>query len=302
MAKNLFNKYIWLINTIYRAGKITFEEINAQWLRNDMSCGEEISLRTFHNHRRAIEEMFDINIECNRRDGYNYYIENVEDIEKNSVKNWLLNSFAINNLINESHRLKRRILFEDIPSGKQYLNSIIDAMQDNRSIEITYQSYWKDEPNTFIIEPYCLKVFRQRWYIVARCPYYDTIMIYALDRIQNLQYTEIIFNYPLDFDSQSYFKFYFGIIVDEKCVIEKIRIKVFGNKCKYIRALPLHHSQCEIETADNYSIFEYLLKPTYDFCQELLSHGDEIEVLSPAILREQIKEIVRNMDKFYESS
>lgn len=158
MAKNLFNKYIWLINTIYRAGKITFEEINARWLRNDMSCGEEISLRTFHNHRRAIEEMFDINIECNRRDGYNYYIENVEDIEKNSVKNWLLNSFAINNLINESHRLKRRILFEDIPSGKQYLNSIIDAMQDNRSIEITYQSYWKDEPNSFIIEPYCLKV------------------------------------------------------------------------------------------------------------------------------------------------
>lgn len=286
MAKNLFNKYIWLINTIYRAGKITFEEINVQWLRNDMSCGEEISLRTFHNHRRAIEEMFDINIECNRRDGYNYYIENVEDIEKNSVKNWLLDSFAINNLINESHRLKRRILFEDIPSGKQYLNSIIDAMQDNRSIEITYQSYWKDEPNTFIIEPYCLKVFRQRWYIVARCPYYDTIMIYALDRILNLQYTEIIFNYPLDFDSQSYFKFYFGIIVDEKCVIEKIRIKVFGNKCKYIRALPLHHSQCEIETTDNYSIFEYLLKPTYDFCQELLSHGDEIEVLSPAILRE----------------
>lgn len=82
MAKDLFNKYIWLVDTIYKAGRITLEEVNERWLRNEMSGGEEIPLRTFHNHRKAIEEIFDINIECNKRGGYYYYIENAEDIEK----------------------------------------------------------------------------------------------------------------------------------------------------------------------------------------------------------------------------
>lgn len=112
-----------------------------------------------------------------------------------------------------------------------------------------------------------MKVFKQRWYIIARSPYYDTIMIYALDRIQNLQVTDITFNYPSDFDPQSYFEFSFGIVVDEICNIDKIRIKVYGKKCQYIKALPLHHSQSEVETTKSYSIFEYLLKPTYDFAK-----------------------------------
>ena len=110
MAKNLFTRYIWLINTIYRAGKISLEEINEKWLLSGMSEGETIPIRTFHNHRKAIEDIFDINIECERRNGYCYYIENVEDIEKNDIKKWLLNTFAVNNIINENHLLKKRIL------------------------------------------------------------------------------------------------------------------------------------------------------------------------------------------------
>ena len=98
----------------------------------------EIPLRTFHNHRKAIEELFDINIECNKRGGYYYYIENKEDLEKGGVRDWLLNTFAVNNLINESHRLKQRILFEEIPSGRQYLTSVIEAMRDSFIIELTY--------------------------------------------------------------------------------------------------------------------------------------------------------------------
>ena len=85
MAKDLFNRYIWLVDTIYRAGKITLEEINERWLRTEMSGGVEIPLRTFHNHRKAIEEIFDINIGCNRRGGYYYYIENLEDMERSGL-------------------------------------------------------------------------------------------------------------------------------------------------------------------------------------------------------------------------
>jgi hypothetical protein len=139
--KNLFNRYIWLVDTIYRAGKITFEEINRKWLRNDMSKGEDLPLRTFHNHRIAIEEMFDINIECDKYNGYSYFIENKDDLEKGGIRSWLLNTFAVNNLINESHHLKRRILFEEIPSGQRFLTTIIEAMRDELTLEVTYQGF-----------------------------------------------------------------------------------------------------------------------------------------------------------------
>lgn len=300
MAKDLFNRYIWLVDTIYRAGKITIEEINERWLRNEMSEGVEIPLRTFHNHRKAIEEMFDINIECNKKGGYYYYIENADDMERGGVRNWLLNTFAVNNLINESHKLKQRILFEEIPSGRQYLTPIIEAMRDNAVIEMTYQSYGRSKPHTFEVEPYCAKVFKQRWYVVARNPYYNKLMIYALDRIRELKVMDTEFVYPKEFNPQAFFDSSFGIIVDEECDVEKVRLKFFGHKRKYIQSLPLHHSQCEIEGTDEYAIFEYWLRPTFDFCQELLSHGDEMEVLAPQWLRDNLIATLDNMKRIYE--
>ena len=302
MAKDLFNRYIWLVDTIYRTGKITFEEINERWLRNELSEGKELPLRTFHNHRTAIEELFDINIECDKRNGYTYFIENKEDMEKGGVRSWLLNTFAVNNLINESHKLKHRILFEQIPSGQQYLTPIIEAMRDELTLEITYRSFWRDKPNTFEIEPYCVKVFKQRWYVVARSPYYGAIRIYSLDRILHLRTTEKRFKLPKDFHPETFFKQAFGIIVDETIEPCVVKIKAFGNKRKYLQTLPLHHSQEETETAESYAVFSYFIAPTFDFKQEILSHGDEIEVVSPEWFREEMEEVVRKMSNFYQKN
>jgi hypothetical protein len=300
MAKDLFNRYIWLVDTIYRARKITFEELNEKWLRNELSEGEEIPLRTFHNHRQAIEELFDINIECDRRNGYVYYIENTEDIEKGGMRSWLLNTFAVNNLINESHKLKSRILFEKIPSGQHFLTPIIEAMRDGFSLEITYQSFWRDDAHTFEIEPYCMKIFKQRWYVIGLNLYHDALRIYSLDRIQHIHTTERKFKMPKTFEPDNYFKDSFGIIVDEEIDPCFVEIRVDESQRKYFNALPLHHSQEEIETTDDYSVFRYFIRPTYDFRQELLSHGAEIEVLSPQWFREEVSAISKEMNQLYE--
>jgi len=299
MAKDLFNRYIWLVDTIYRTGKITFEEINDRWLRSYMSEGKEIPLRTFHNHRIAIEELFDINIECDKRNGYVYYIENREDMERGGVRSWLLNTFAVNRLINESHKLKHRILFEQIPSGQRYLTPVIEAMRDELTLEMTYQSFWRDEPTTFEIEPYCVKIFKQRWYVVAKSLYYDAIRIYSLDRIHNLKVTESSFKLPKNFNPETFFENAFGIIIDERIEPCIVKIRAFGNKRKYLRTLPLHHSQEETEIVEDHSVFSYFISPTFDFKQEILSHGDEIEVLTPDWFRDEMIETVRLMNSFY---
>lgn len=290
MTRDLFDKYIWLVDTIYRAGKITFEEINERWLRSNLSEGEDIPLRTFHNWRKAVENTFDININCNRKAGYYYYIENAEDLEKGGIRNWLLNTFAVNNLINESHHLKNRILFENIPSGRKFLTPIIEAMRDNLEIELLHKSYWYDEPRTYIVQPYCIKVFKQRWYVVGFCKERNALRIFSLDRIQKLNTLDTKFIVPKDFDGNDYFEDCFGIIADDDVSVEIIRIKVYGMHVQYVRALPFHHSQVEIETNNEYSIFELRMKPTFDFKQELLSRGADIEVLSPLFFREEMLE------------
>ena len=299
-AAMLFNRYVWLVDTIYRTGRISFEEINERWQRSSLNeTGEELPLKTFHNHKNAIQQMFDINIECDRRAGYLYYIEHAEDMERGGVRTWLLNTFAVNHLINESHYLKRRILFEEIPSGQRFLTQIIEAMRDSHTLEMSYQSFWNDAPHTFEVAPYCVKVFRQRWYVVACSTSDDRLRIYALDRIRELRTSEHLFVLPKDFDPQAYFADSFGIAVDENYKPEQIQVRVSGIQRQYIRTLPLHASQQETEITDDSSIFEFYLRPTLDFQQELLKHAantdSQIEVLQPQWLREEMKRIGLNL-------
>lgn len=299
MGKELFSRYVWLLETIHRAGKITFEEINARWLRSELSGGETLSLRTFHHHRDAIEELFDINIECIKRGGYCYYIEDTEELEKGCVRKWLLNSFAVDNLIVESRKLKSRILLEEVPSGKRYLIPLIEAMRDGMIVEVDYQSFRQQVPANFEIEPYCLKLFRQRWYVVARSPHYNRVMIYSLDRILDLEVSEKMFYYPEEFNPQSYFDACFGIVADDDIGIETVQLKVYAPQDKYFDALPLHHSQRTVEVTEGHTVYEYRIRPTYDFVQELLSHGADVEVLQPSLLRSRLGDIAKEMVALY---
>lgn len=299
MGKELFSRYVWLLETIHRAGKITFEEINARWLRSELSGGETLSLRTFHHHRDAIEELFDINIECIKRGGYCYYIEDTEELEKGCVRKWLLNSFAVDNLTVESRKLKSRILLEEVPSGKRYLIPLIEAMRDGMIVEVDYQSFRQQVPANFEIEPYCLKLFRQRWYVVARSPHYNRVMIYSLDRILDLEVSEKTFYYPEEFNPQSYFDACFGIVADDDIGIETVQLKVYAPQDKYFDALPLHHSQRTVEVTEGHTVYEYRIRPTYDFVQELLSHGADVEVLQPSLLRSRLGDIAKEMVALY---
>jgi predicted DNA-binding transcriptional regulator YafY len=206
----------------------------------------------------------------------------------------------VNNLINESHKLKQRILFEEIPSGQRYLTPIIEAMRDDLAIELTYQSFWRVKPETYEIEPYCVKIFKQRWYVVARAPHHNELRIYSLDRIKNLRITENHFGIPVGFSSERYFENAFGIIVEDNLEPCAVQIKVFGKQRQYFRTLPLHSSQKETEIAKEHSVFSYFLSPTFDFRMELLSQGGDVEVLSPDWFRNGIKAIVAQMNNLYQ--
>ena len=305
MAKNLIEKYVWLVETIYQAEEITFEEINERWLDKMEAEGEkkdDLPLRTFHTWCNAIEEIFDINIECKRKGGYHYYIEDSQEIKQGSLRGWLLDTISVSNMLMNSKQIKDRILLEDIPSGQDDLPIILDAMKTNRVLTITYQSYWSEESNTFEVEPYCVKLFKQRWYMVARSPYYDRVLIYALDRITDISDKgNKKFKMPKDFNPELFFKDYYGIIAGTNRRIETVKLKVSAGQANYLESLKLHESQRPIESKGEYSIFRLRLRPEFDFQQMLLSMGEDVEVIEPLWLRQEIAEKTERMWNLYKN-
>lgn len=165
MAKQQFNKLIWLVDTIFRNAPVTFAEINRRWRAGDDNRSD-IPLRTFHNHRQAIEEMFDINIECDKRNN-TYYIADAEGMLGDKLKMWLLNSFSLNNVLQENVDMKNRIVFEEVPSGVQFMDLVIDAMRSGRVLAMEYQAYNWEHSKDVLLEPYFVKLFRHRWYLIG---------------------------------------------------------------------------------------------------------------------------------------
>jgi predicted DNA-binding transcriptional regulator YafY len=215
------------------------------------------------------------------------------------VRIWLLNTFAVNNLIHESHALNERILFEKIPSGQRFLTAIIESMRDEFCIEINYCAFWMDKPILMEIEPFCVKIFKRRWYLIGKNRATDELRHYALDRMSEVRLTGEKFKLPKNFNSAAHFTYSFGIVVDPDIKPCIIKIKVFGEKRKYLNTLPLHTSQEETETNDKYSVFQYHIAPTYDFVLEVLSQGEEIEVIYPESLRNEIAQRIEKMNNRY---
>lgn len=304
-GQTLISKYVWVIETIYRAKKISFTELNERWVRDvDISRGVRIPKRTFNNWRYAIQDMFGLFIENEGCGRYRYYIMNEEDISQNGLRSWLYNTFCVSNAIANSQSIKDRILLEYVPSGQIYLQTIIEAMKENRVLNITYHSYWKDEEYNFDVEPFCVKLFKQRWYMVGLSTdeYFreQGPKIYSLDRIHYLCKTDETFIMPEDWNGEDFFAGCFGIIADQRIPYQTVKLKVTESQANYIRDLQLHESQKEIERNDEYSIFTYYLRPQYDFIQEILSNGEDMEVLEPLSLREEIAGMIKRMNNYYQ--
>jgi hypothetical protein len=299
-TKNLLRRYLWLIDTIYQAENIPFEEIDRQWRECEWSDGEPLPLRTFHNHKDCIEDLFGICIGCHKRGGYFYHIKDREAFSNGDMRSWVFNILKVNNLISENPQLKNKIFFEPFPSGQSLLTLILEAISNEQRLEIHYKTVWHNYIDTFEVEPYCIKAFKQRWYMIARDPLINKIRIYALDDIQSIRLSKRKFKIHKNFDLDLFLKDCFGMVADEQINPEIIKIKADDRIRKVLHNLPLHPSQEEIETNDRYSVFKYFICPTADFTQAVLSFGEQLEIVWPPSYREEFVKKVRELNKVYQ--
>lgn len=294
MAKNFFKRYIWLIDLLSRRGYISLQEISNEWQKSPLNdTRAPLSERTFFNHRDAIFDIFGIEIKNDRSLGF--YIAS-SDMDGDSTSQWMLHTLCLNNVLQENADMKDRILVEKAPSSEKFLTEVISAMRAGKIISLTYQSFFHQGPSTFNVRPYCVKYFKQRWYMLGDSDL--GLRMYSLDRFVDMEELDQSFEIPEKFDAEAFFNNYFGVIIADKDVTDVV-IRVEESQAKYFRSVPKHHSQKEIKPIGGWPAFTYHIAPTYDFLQELLSHGAYVEVLSPESLRQEMNDTAAAMTSLY---
>ena len=270
----IFQQYVWLISTIRRYRRMTFEELNQKWIEDQVTDGNPLQRSTFNRHRDAILNIVGLIIECDQANGYKYYIANPEVLEDDSIERWLFSTLTVSTILSESVAVKDRIILENVPAGEYYLPVLIQAMKLNRKIVMGYQRF-DGEPYEKTVEPYS-----------------------ALDRMLSVEMTDETFEMPEDFSPEAYFAEYYGVLTDETPMAHVV-VRAYGRTSNYLRTLPLHPSQREVTSTEDYTDFCFDIRPTADFIGELLSYDVGLEVLQPADLRERIKRLLEQSLKHY---
>lgn len=297
MASKL-SHYIWLFDTILHNKRVSQKEIEKKWELSPFYDGKKLSRSTFVRWKECAEEIFDINIECEKKGEYCYYIEDNDKINKaNDLRVWLLDNYHISNILNSSISIRDKIITENNPSAKNFLLEITTAIKEDSALKFTYKKFGEGDIHEESVSglPICLKQYKQRWYLLLQKGT-DTLRIYALDRIIELELVPNIENTPkIDITPATYWDNYYGIYIHKDNKPELVKLKVSSRYTKFLRSLPLHHSQKEVETSEDFSIFTYFLCIERDFISEILSNGTDIEVLEPKSLRDNISTTIRNM-------
>ncbi len=285
--------YFWITSLLKRRKSISLADINEEWRHCSFnSDGLPFERNTFRNYRRDIEELFDINIEYN---GKGYSIEDPTPLRELDLQTALLHDIESVDFLSRFRSLGSHIQTEKIFEGRQYLSTIAESLKRSYRLKIIHQKFKDEEARAKVIEPYCLKAVKRRWYILARELNSSRLKTFALDRILELELTKEHFKPDESVNVESYFDNSYGIVVDESKV-DTVHIRTSEKTAPYIRTLPLHKSQREVVPCE----FTFRIAKTLDFQNELLRHGEGIEVLAPEDLRKEFKARIEKMKAMYE--
>lgn len=303
MISKTLIRYIWLLNTILQDEHPSLGRISYLWKISGLGDGSPLPPRSFHQHRKGIKEVFGVDIECDRSRNV-YYVKNQEVLDESNLSKWLLHNYSIPQDFVTFNGMKDRILLENIPLGKNFRDSIIDAMHRNVELLIDYQRYEKDlegeHLQTFHMQPYAMKVYNHRWYLLGYLKEQNGIRTIALDRILHLKVLKTKFTLPVGFDARKYFENVIGIYTNKELPVVEVKIRAYGVQAEYLRSVPLHKSQSEGRSKHGeFAEFSYRLCETPELISQLLSMGDKIEVLEPESLREEIKRKLTDCLTYY---
>ena len=318
--------YSWLIGLLDRK-HLTFEEIANEWRDANANQDEdELDKRTFHRYRENIQSQFGITVECDKSDGYRYYLKR-DPIANDDVTEWMLSSLRLASL-GDMLKFHNKVMLDTPPYNTEYLDDILAAIDKQYLLKFKYVSGFGAESD-IVLQPAFVRYFKQRWYVIgvkseerrvknssaevdgdadlnADVDEKKLVRCLPFDRISFLKL--ICEKHPLPakmkkfLTPENYYEDCFGIYRMENVPVEKIRIRAFYPEYNYIEEVPLHESQQKVKESKDGMYREYTLtvRPSRDFLQELLWHGRNIIVLKPESLKQEVIRILKDMAQSYE--
>lgn len=293
-------KCLFIINLLKRRGPMTLDDINRSF-RNSHLYDKNIEPRTFARYKDYIAVNFPYYIEYNARiRKYELLRHKTVYGEDNSLYDYLLSAYHVEGLSELAIKHQDKIFMSGVPTGVENVHIILEAIDRQRGLECDYYSFNKKTVKHQTVIPAFLKTWEQRWYLVAQPANQEHgLSVYALERMDNVRLTDERMVRSVKTTPEEYFDGSFGVNHSDCQKPESIKIKVYGAQVDYVRALPIHESQKEIETTDEWSIFEYRIVPCFNLYQQLLWHRERLEVLEPLCVREAMKTIIEDMRKNY---
>lgn len=276
----------------------TFKEIQEKLaLESELQDYDfNISKRTFQRDVKDINSIYSIAIQ------YDFSLKTyfIDFEDQQDVKGRVLEAFDIFNALNISDRLSNHIHFEQRkPQGTDHLFGLLHAIKNNLQLKFTYYKFWEDDLTERSLDPYALKEFKNRWYVVGNDPKNGVIKSFALDRLSDLVITNKKFYKPNAFQVNQYYKNSFGIISPNEDTPEDIVLSFTPFQGKYIKTLPLHHTQHILRDTEDELRISLKLYITHDFFMEILSLGDKVKVIQPEKLKKQLVSTVNEVQKLY---
>jgi predicted DNA-binding transcriptional regulator YafY len=298
--RGYISRYLLILKKLKVKPYSTYEDLQAyidsqfefmQMQDDELQIG--FSKRTLQRDLKEIRNVFGIDIEYSKSQK-GYFISQSESENLNFQR--MMEAFDMFNSLNLAQDLTPFIHLEKRqPQGTENLYGLLHAIKNHLKIKFTYLKFWEDEPSQRVIDPYAMKEFKNRWYVMGKNSKDNAVKSFALDRLSNLEITSSKFEYPTNYNIEEIYRYCFGIISPNDEEPQDVILSFSPFQGKYIKTLPLHQTQQVI--LDNEDEVRVILKLclTHDLLMELLSFGEEMKVIEP-------KELVRLVKQAHEKA
>jgi predicted DNA-binding transcriptional regulator YafY len=293
--RGYISRYLLILKKLKVKPYSTYEELQTfienqfdylQMQDDNLQIG--FSKRTLQRDIKEIRNVFGIDIEYSKSQK-GYFISQNENENMNFQR--MMEAFEMFNSLNLAQDLTPFIHLEKRrPQGTENLYGLLHAIKNRLQIKFTYQKFWEEELSQRLVEPYALKEFKNRWYIMAKDSKDNNIKSFALDRLTNLEITNLNYQYPDNYSIEQSYRYCFGIISPNDEEPQDIILSFDPFQGKYIKTLPLHDTQQVLVDNDEEMKIKLKLCLTHDLVMELLSFGDNLKVIEPKSLADQIKQ------------
>lgn len=293
--RGYISRYLLILKKLKVKPYSTYDELQAyienqfdylQMQDDNLQIG--FSKRTLQRDIKEIRNVFGIDIEYSKSQK-GYCIKQKENENMNFQR--MMEAFDMFNSLNLAQDLTPFIHMEKRrPQGTDNLYGLLHAIKNRLQIKFTYQKFWEEELSQRFVEPYALKEFKNRWYLMAKDSKDNNIKSFAIDRLTNLEITNHTFKYPDNYSIEQSYRYCFGIISPNDEEPQDIILSFDPFQGKYIKTLPLHHTQEILEDNDEEMKIKLKLCLTHDLVMELLSFGENMKVIKPKSLADQIKQ------------